>query len=181
MIETACLEKCCPFSFQENWERMLVPGEKARLLDKRTNLQYRDVPGSTISILSGTLLAAAPFYMVGMIGISLMRIVVRVSQACLDALPSLAAQHLAWGVWDILKAPFYTAGLMGCAALGIFVPSEGRRHFARVENHWHGGVSYQQDIRRKDSDELCNLFWKALKDPQEPSVLYLAYCFQPLN
>jgi hypothetical protein len=201
------LNRCCPIEYS-HWQKYNIPDEVSPLgkterrweiIDTRNYLHYRGVPPQQISILSFILVFWTPVYAAGMMVFALARTAARIANVCVEFFSDLfhsklslidmpergveLLKHAYEGARDIVSAPFYSLALSFSALIGIFIPYEGRKYFALIENHWHSGASYRNDIRRIDGEvhSKSKIFLNCLLDPNSPHVLYLAYCFQALE
>lgn len=165
---------------------------------------YQYEPLNKLATKSFGIMLGTPFYTAGMMITNLIRVVVDVCRlvwkifadfgsiwkekggvaafahvfsTLLFELP-VAVTH---DLWRVVRSPFYGIGLFFAAFYGTFAPLEGRKWIAKVENGWHEGASFRNDVRYHGGClQACENFQvsKMWENFNANSVFYLGYCMQ---
>ena len=171
-----------------------------RIIDRRTKEKYLVDKPLTIALKSFTLLCVMPFYGISSMFTDIVRIPSRVAYQSLQGMYELVKSliefaplksvHVATNtlskmishslslIYEIVRTPFYTIGMMFAAVYGIISPYYGRAIVSHIEKKWNHNEPFYKDWFRNMVLKDRFTFVKECVSSQEHDVYYLAPCFQ---
>ncbi len=143
----------------------------------------------------------ASFYMFGIIGANLIKIVIDITSIFWRVIPQLIRefckngpvvalanafmaisweipQAVAQDIWRICRSPFHAVGMIFASLIAVVRPMEGRKWIGEIETSWHEGASFRMDIRYRSTvlDFFKQGFTKQISDIASGKLFYLGYC-----